>query len=445
MASKQISTEEWREFLGNEATELSRILSPYAELILKDIGFKPSFAPTARKRFEYKGNIVELEKNRDGGHDFRYVENNNRKVSFLEVLRDSRKDAGDNFEHVNKARKYAFKYDAGSYKKFLASYPEISDRILRHGEVDTPDVRAQKAMQPKTYKDLARQFLLSNASIFSVAAELGFKPKEMKPGVDFIPKEVVNKVLQHVDLKEVIEKFQGKMFFQDGKFATHSPFAEKGQDALLQVNAQGTTFYCEATQKGGNAITFLMDKEKYEFVESVKYLAGMYHVDLDKELAAAKKETQVFYVKDESRVVLKVQENGVHTFYNTIKGEGGNVIKFLEAEASLNVDQAFGFLKNQVEARVIKGNIDVQGLVSFVRKASELAEFDKVLANPDSLVNMLGRESSEVASQLEKLKESKSNYSVDSVAEKFKVPQGAHVAVMNEPAQAYDKGNQVKR
>lgn len=392
MATKKpISPEAWQEFLSNEYVELSSILSPYAELILKAEGWKATESPTQNKRFSKKGSLVELTKTKEGNsiaYKSEFEDHKQRKPTVIDLLRDNKQDPSDLYEHTNKARKYAFKYDAASYKSFLKKYPEIGEKIAYHNQIDTPAVRMEQTLVPKSYKEEESLFLIRASSIFQVADALGFKPHEARPGENYIPKEVVNQLMPHVHLKDIVETFQGRMRYEDNSFKIASPFDKEGQ-GVMTVNPGGTSFYCETTKKGGNAITYLMEKEKMEYVEAVKYLAAQVHFDIDAALSKVKVSDKVLFVKGEDKLALKVQDSGIHTYYNISKGEGGNIVKLIEQTKGVDKEGAVSLLKDLFVKKVESGNVPDEVLINFTKKAFAHPSFKDELKNTSSLINAL--------------------------------------------------------
>lgn len=421
MATKnKIEKEQWVEFLSNERVELGKILSPYAELILKAEGWEKRETMTVNPRYSKAGVIVDLEKSRTG-HTIAIdgattIGRQERELTIMDVLAHLKDKDKDPFEHLNRARKYADKYDRANYMKFMVRYPEISSSIEHFTGLDLTMRGTTKTNH--NYQAIEETFLLKSASIFRVAAELGYEPREQKIGETFIPKEITKKVLAHIHLRDVVEKEHSKMRYLDGSsgnkvYVTHSPFAKDGD---LEVNPAGNYFICTGSGKKGDAVTFMMEHQQVGYVEAVKMLAAQAHVDLEKEFSQVKKEDRVLYVKDDQKVSLKVMESGIHTYFNVTEGQGGNIIKFIEKDAGVDQAGAFNLLRKQFLSELQKGNVSEAALKAFVVKALYAEGGRNSLDNPKTLLAQIKdhelvrdmdvfRSMSAPAQQLEKSKE----------------------------------------
>jgi len=96
--------------------------------------------------------------------------------------------------------------------------------------------------------------------------------------VDLIPEETIEEVRMRTDIVEVISEYvtlqrKGKNYW--GLCPFHSE-----KTPSFTVTPEKQMFYCFGCSVGGNIFTFLMKKENWSFVESVKSLASRYGVSL---------------------------------------------------------------------------------------------------------------------------------------------------------------------
>ena len=106
---------------------------------------------------------------------------------------------------------------------------------------------------------------------------------------DFIPEEVVEEVRLRTDVVEVISDYVSLQ--RKGKnYWGLCPFHSENTPSFT-VNPEKQMFYCFGCNIGGNIFSFVMKKENWSFVESVKHLANKYGVSLpEKELSPRERE-----------------------------------------------------------------------------------------------------------------------------------------------------------
>ncbi|HBP64997.1 MAG TPA: DNA primase, partial [Desulfosporosinus sp.] len=107
--------------------------------------------------------------------------------------------------------------------------------------------------------------------------------------MDLIPEETIEEVRMRTDIVEVISEYvtlqrKGKNYW--GLCPFHSE-----KTPSFTVTPEKQMFYCFGCNVGGNIFTFLMKKENWSFVESVKSLASRYGVSLpEKEQSSHERE-----------------------------------------------------------------------------------------------------------------------------------------------------------
>ena len=122
---------------------------------------------------------------------------------------------------------------------------------------------------------------------------------ENRTHVDLIPEESIEEVRIRTDIVEVISEYvtlqrKGKNYW--GLCPFHSE-----KTPSFTVTPEKQMFYCFGCNVGGNIFTFLMKKENWSFVESVKSLASRYGVSLPEK-------EQSPYEREENRLRRRFEE-----------------------------------------------------------------------------------------------------------------------------------------
>lgn len=94
----------------------------------------------------------------------------------------------------------------------------------------------------------------------------------------FIPQEIIEEILRKSDIVEIISSYlpisrRGKIYF--GLCPFHSE-----DTPSFSVTPDKQIFYCYGCQKGGNAISFIMEMEQLSYPEAVRRLAERVGVDI---------------------------------------------------------------------------------------------------------------------------------------------------------------------
>ena len=93
-----------------------------------------------------------------------------------------------------------------------------------------------------------------------------------------IPNEVIEKVLDKTDIVELISSYL-PLKRAGQNFRALCPF-HKEKTPSFMVNPSKQIYHCFGCGKGGNAISFLMQHEKMDFIESIKILADKANIAL---------------------------------------------------------------------------------------------------------------------------------------------------------------------
>ena len=94
-----------------------------------------------------------------------------------------------------------------------------------------------------------------------------------------ISNESIQKVLNHTDIVEVIGHFIN-VKKRGANYIANCPFHNE-KTPSFNINPAKGIFKCFGCGKGGDAVAFIEEHEKFSFVESIRWLAEFYHIELD--------------------------------------------------------------------------------------------------------------------------------------------------------------------
>ena len=94
-----------------------------------------------------------------------------------------------------------------------------------------------------------------------------------------ISNESIQKVLNHTDIVEVIGHFIN-VKKRGANYIANCPFHNE-KTPSFNINPAKGIFKCFGCGKGGDAVAFIEEHEKFSFVESARWLAEFYHIELD--------------------------------------------------------------------------------------------------------------------------------------------------------------------
>ncbi len=89
----------------------------------------------------------------------------------------------------------------------------------------------------------------------------------------------IQKVLTHTDIVEVIGHFM-QLKKRGSNYIGNCPFHNE-KTPSFNVNPAKNIFKCFGCGKGGDAVTFIEEHEKFSFVEAVRWLADFYKIELE--------------------------------------------------------------------------------------------------------------------------------------------------------------------
>ena len=121
-----------------------------------------------------------------------------------------------------------------------------------------------------------------------------------------IPQETIQQIISRIDIIEIINSFV-KLKKRGVNYIGLCPFHNEKSPSFT-VSPSKEIFKCFGCGRSGNAIGFLMEHEKYSYVEALKWLAAKYNVEIEeKEVSPEYKEQQ--QVADSLYIINKFAQN----------------------------------------------------------------------------------------------------------------------------------------
>lgn len=137
-----------------------------------------------------------------------------------------------------------------------------------------------------------------------------------------IPAHVIDQILQTARIEEVIGEF-----VQLKRAGTNlkglSPFTDERTPSFI-VSPGKQIFKCFSTGKGGNVVSFLMEKEHFSYPEALKWLADKYNIEVPQSQEATAEELAVASEKDSLFIINEFAKNHFHE--NLIQSQEGTSI-----------------------------------------------------------------------------------------------------------------------
>ena len=136
-----------------------------------------------------------------------------------------------------------------------------------------------------------------------------------------IPKHTIDEIFETVKIEEVVGDFI-TLKKRGVNLLGLCPFHNEKTPSFTVSPTKGI-YKCFGCGEGGNSVSFLMDKEHYNYPEALKYLAKKYNIEIEEEEMTSE-QTQIANEKDSLYIL--------STFANTFfikslwqKEEGQNI------------------------------------------------------------------------------------------------------------------------
>ena len=93
-----------------------------------------------------------------------------------------------------------------------------------------------------------------------------------------IPQETIQEIIGKIDIIDIIDSFV-KLKRRGANYLGLCPFHNEKSPSFT-VSPSKEIYKCFGCGKSGNAITFVMEHEKYSYVEALRWLADRYNIEV---------------------------------------------------------------------------------------------------------------------------------------------------------------------
>ncbi|MEP6646563.1 MAG: DNA primase [Saprospiraceae bacterium] len=152
-----------------------------------------------------------------------------------------------------------------------------------------------------------------------------------------ISKKSIEEVIERTRIEEVVQDFVN-LKRRGSNLIGLCPFHHE-KTPSFSVSPTRNIYKCFGCGKGGDSVKFVMDHERYEFPEAIRYLAGKYGIQLEE----TQQDAESMLAERERETIYKVLEFAEHYFKNLLlKTEEGQI-------SGLNYFTERGFRKKTIE------------------------------------------------------------------------------------------------
>lgn len=185
-----------------------------------------------------------------------------------------------------------------------------------------------------------------------------------------IPQETIQQIVSRIDIIEIINSFV-KLKKRGVNYIGLCPFHNEKSPSFT-VSPSKEIYKCFGCGRSGNAISFLMEHEKYSYVEALKWLAAKYNVEIEeKETSPEFKEQQ--QVADSLYIINKFaqkffsdqllnEEEGINIGLSYLKERGFRDEIIKKFELGYNPEARDTFAKAAIEMQFNKELLQKSGL-----------------------------------------------------------------------------------
>jgi len=186
-----------------------------------------------------------------------------------------------------------------------------------------------------------------------------------------IPQETIQQIVSRIDIIEIINSFV-KLKKRGTNYIGLCPFHNEKSPSFT-VSPSKEIYKCFGCGRSGNTITFLMEHEKYSYVEALKWLAAKYNIQIEeKETSPEFKQLQ--QVSDSLYIINKFaqqffsdtlsnSEEGINIGMSYLKERGFREETITKFELGYNPEARDHFTKAALEKQFNKDLLQKSGLV----------------------------------------------------------------------------------
>ena len=187
-----------------------------------------------------------------------------------------------------------------------------------------------------------------------------------------IPQETIQQIVSRIDIIEIINSFV-KLKKRGTNYIGLCPFHNEKSPSFT-VSPSKEIYKCFGCGRSGNTITFLMEHEKYSYVEALKWLAAKYNVEIEeKETSPEFKQQQ--QAADSLYIINKFaqqffsdtltnSDEGINIGMSYLKERGFRDSTIQKFEIGYNPEARDSFAKSAIEKQFNKELLLKAGLVT---------------------------------------------------------------------------------
>jgi DNA primase len=186
-----------------------------------------------------------------------------------------------------------------------------------------------------------------------------------------IPQETIQQIVSRIDIIEIINSFV-KLKKRGTNYIGLCPFHNEKSPSFT-VSPSKEIYKCFGCGRSGNAISFLMEHEKYSYVEALKWLAAKYNVEIEeKETSPEFKQQQqvsdsLFIINKFAQQFFSEQlnetEEGINAGLGYLKERGFREEIIKKFELGYNPEACDAFASSAVKMQFNKELLQKSGLV----------------------------------------------------------------------------------
>lgn len=144
-----------------------------------------------------------------------------------------------------------------------------------------------------------------------------------------IPPHIVDDIIQTARIEEVIGDFVS-LKRAGSNLKGLSPFTDEKTPSFV-VSPAKQIFKCFSTGKGGNVVSFLMDKEHFSYPEALRWLADKYGIQIPEDKPASAEELAAISERDSLHIINEfARDHFKHNLHHSDEGKKIGMSYFIE-------------------------------------------------------------------------------------------------------------------
>ena len=190
-----------------------------------------------------------------------------------------------------------------------------------------------------------------------------------------IPPHIIDEIIQTARIEEVIGEFVN-LKRAGSNLKGLSPFTDEKSPSFM-VSPAKQIFKCFSTSKGGNVVSFLMEKEHFSYPEALRWLADKYSIQLPEETPATAEELEAISERESLHIINEfAKEYFMKSMHETDEGKAIAVSYFEERGFRIDIIKKFqlGYFDCKSPLRVLTSTLKKYILASnsILNKASRV-------------------------------------------------------------------------